>query len=209
MTDIKLPPLPPIEIKKHKPTEVYAFAQAYARQAVLIERERCAVIAATPFTGEQDDITMAAKDRIAAAIRSPVVDKDESAAKSLAAGLKSLDEYWGRHRSANINTIAAIRATNDALVAKNQGGVMNLRLDLYQVDRHAELVMRDLGITYQHATPQSMTDQWWFWNCQGVPTVLPPCLYELKMKPHDAIGRGLSKEDADMIAAGELKIGGK
>jgi len=36
---------------------------------VLMEREACAVIAETPFSGEQDDITMEAKDRIAAAIR--------------------------------------------------------------------------------------------------------------------------------------------
>jgi hypothetical protein len=33
------------------------------------EREACAVIAETPIGGEQDDITMQAKDRVAAAIR--------------------------------------------------------------------------------------------------------------------------------------------
>lgn len=33
------------------------------------EREACAAIAETPVTGEQDDITMEAKDRVAAAIR--------------------------------------------------------------------------------------------------------------------------------------------
>jgi len=33
------------------------------------EREECAKIAETPFSGEQDDITMQAKDRVAAAIR--------------------------------------------------------------------------------------------------------------------------------------------
>jgi hypothetical protein len=33
------------------------------------EREACAVIAETPISGEQDDITMEAKDRAAAAIR--------------------------------------------------------------------------------------------------------------------------------------------
>jgi hypothetical protein len=37
--------------------------------ATLAERERAAKIAETPFSGEQDDITMQAKDRIAAAIR--------------------------------------------------------------------------------------------------------------------------------------------
>ena len=36
---------------------------------MLDEREACAVIAETPISGEQDDITMQAKDRVAAAIR--------------------------------------------------------------------------------------------------------------------------------------------
>ena len=36
---------------------------------MLYEREECAKVAETPIYGEQDDITMAAKDRIAAAIR--------------------------------------------------------------------------------------------------------------------------------------------
>ena len=33
------------------------------------EREACAVIVETPISGEQDDITMEAKDRVAKAIR--------------------------------------------------------------------------------------------------------------------------------------------
>jgi hypothetical protein len=37
--------------------------------AIADEREACAVIAETPISGEQDDITMQAKDRVAAAIR--------------------------------------------------------------------------------------------------------------------------------------------
>ena len=46
--------------------------KALERFAVLVaahEREECAKIAETPFSGEQDDITMQAKDRVAAAIR--------------------------------------------------------------------------------------------------------------------------------------------
>lgn len=39
------------------------------------EREVCARIAETTFVGEQDDITMAAKDRVAAAIRARGSDK--------------------------------------------------------------------------------------------------------------------------------------
>ena len=38
-------------------------------EAVLDEREACAKIVETPISGEQDDITMQAKDRVAAAIR--------------------------------------------------------------------------------------------------------------------------------------------
>lgn len=78
---------------------------------------------------------------------------------------------------------------------------MHLRLDLHQVTEHAQKVMAGLGITYQHATPQSMGEQWWFWNCENVPDPLPPFLSELKVKPHDAIGYGLSQEMADRIAA--------
>ena len=36
---------------------------------VQAEREACAVIAETPISGEQDDVTMQAKDRVAEAIR--------------------------------------------------------------------------------------------------------------------------------------------
>jgi hypothetical protein len=39
------------------------------KAAVEAEREACAVIAETPVYGEQDDLTMKAKDRAAAAIR--------------------------------------------------------------------------------------------------------------------------------------------
>ena len=44
-------------------------------QAVL---EACAEIAATPFSGEQDDITMAAKDRIADAIRALQIEVNDA-----------------------------------------------------------------------------------------------------------------------------------
>lgn len=88
---------------------------------------------------------------------------------------------------------------------------MNLTYSLITADRdfnenlhpHPQVVMKELGITYQHATPQSLYDCWWFWNCTNVPAVLPPYLTELKIKPHDAIGNGLSKEDADRIAGGK------
>jgi hypothetical protein len=43
--------------------------ERFAALVVAAEREACAVIAETPIAGEQDDITMEAKDRVAAAIR--------------------------------------------------------------------------------------------------------------------------------------------
>lgn len=66
--------------------------------------------------------------------------------------------------------------------------------------RHPQTVMQELGITYQHATPISMGDQWWFWNCENVSTDLPAFLSELGLDPLDCIGCGLSKEDAHKIA---------
>jgi hypothetical protein len=42
---------------------------AFANLVAQHEREACAVIAETAISGEQDDITMEAKDRVAKAIR--------------------------------------------------------------------------------------------------------------------------------------------
>lgn len=42
---------------------------AFAKLVAAKEREACAVISETPISGEQDDITMEAKDRVAKAIR--------------------------------------------------------------------------------------------------------------------------------------------
>jgi hypothetical protein len=47
------------------PFNITLFASLVAAK----EREACAVIAETPISGEQDDITMEAKDRVAKAIR--------------------------------------------------------------------------------------------------------------------------------------------
>lgn len=80
----------------------------------------------------------------------------------------------------------------------------NLRLDLYGVAGHAEEIMRQLGITYRHATPQSFYDCWWFWNCENVPDKLPAYIEPLKLTPREAIGRGLSYEDAERIASYRL-----
>lgn len=49
--------------------EVPGTLERFAALVAAAEREACAVIAETPISGEQDDITMQAKDRVADAIR--------------------------------------------------------------------------------------------------------------------------------------------
>ena len=65
--------------------------------------------------------------------------------------------------------------------------------------RHPQQAMRDLGITYQKATPQTLGDCWWFWNCENIPHPLPPFLKRLNINPREAIGYGLSSLDAQEI----------
>jgi len=64
---------------------------------------------------------------------------------------------------------------------------------------HPQEVMESLGITYQHATPQSIGNQWWFWNCENIPDPLPPFLEVMEVESTECIGYGLSKEQAKRI----------
>ena len=64
---------------------------------------------------------------------------------------------------------------------------------------HPKKAMKELGITYTHATPQSLSDHWWFWNCDNLPERLPPFLSDLNLDPMECIGYGLSKNDAEAI----------
>jgi hypothetical protein len=59
--------------------------------------------------------------------------------------------------------------------------------------------MKELGITYQHATPVILGDQWWFWNCENIPEPLPPFLEEADLNPMECIGYGVSTKIAKMI----------
>lgn len=67
------------------------------------------------------------------------------------------------------------------------------------ITAHPQQTMHALGIKYQAATPQSLGEQWWFWNCENIPEPLPQYLTELTVDPYDAIGWGLSKEQTDAI----------
>jgi len=76
-------------------------------------------------------------------------------------------------------------------------------------NRHAQEVMKDLGIKYGDATPQSVGDQWWFWNCENMPEQLPVYLTEFKVNPLECVGFGLSQEQANrirMISENKRKI---
>ena len=67
-------------------------------------------------------------------------------------------------------------------------------------DEHPQQTMKRLGITYQHSTPQSMGDQWWFWNCENVPEPLPEHFSILDCDdPSEMVGYGLSEQDAEKI----------
>lgn len=76
----------------------------------------------------------------------------------------------------------------------------HLRYSLYSSPSgHPQVVMKNLGITYQYATPQSIIDEWWFWNCENIPDPLPIYLKLMDLNPMECIGWGLSKEDAEKI----------
>ncbi len=67
--------------------------------------------------------------------------------------------------------------------------------------RHAEQVMRDLGITWGRSTPQTMDEAWWFWNCENVPADLPPYVRKSETDPYEAVGCGFTYEMADEVLA--------
>ena len=70
----------------------------------------------------------------------------------------------------------------------------------YNERRHACDVIKELGIIYQYSTPQSLGDQFWFWNCENIPKYLPRFINELKIKdPMEYVGFGLNKEWAEKI----------
>ena len=90
---------------------------------------------------------------------------------------------------------------------------MHLRLDmLAKLPGHPQEIMRNLGITYSRATPQSVSDGWLFWNCINVPKVLPRFI---KMLPvgqgfnddvYSFVGHGISQKMAEDIDFLEKKI---
>lgn len=70
--------------------------------------------------------------------------------------------------------------------------------------RHAQEVMKELGITYFHSVPQSITDSWQFYFCR-VPSGVKPLKFLQEFKPHFEAGWGLSEQDVAVLKAHEEK----
>lgn len=84
---------------------------------------------------------------------------------------------------------------------------LHLRYCLQDADsagehRHPSTVLREMGITYQLATPQSVIDQWLFWNCVNIPSKLLPYIAEFDANPMDYVGKGLTEVEALRIESG-------
>lgn len=75
----------------------------------------------------------------------------------------------------------------------------NLRLSIYLLDKPAQVYMQELGITYKRSVPQSIADQWWFFDCENVPDPLPEHVSLLTATLDSLIGYGLSIEDVKCL----------
>ena len=76
----------------------------------------------------------------------------------------------------------------------------DLVVDLYTAPKHAQICMRELGITYQLAVPQSLGDCWWFFNCENVPEELPEWATVRDFGDlNTLVGFGLSQANADAL----------
>lgn len=76
---------------------------------------------------------------------------------------------------------------------------IDLRFSCYDTEGHPQKIMKELGITYKIAVPQSMGDQWWFFDCANVPEVLPEYITPLDLDVFTLVGYGLSKEDVKTL----------
>ena len=66
-------------------------------------------------------------------------------------------------------------------------------------NRHAQVVMKELGITYKLAVPQSMADQWQFFCCENLPEELPKFLTEICKDNNFKNYSGISEDNLKML----------
>jgi hypothetical protein len=69
--------------------------------------------------------------------------------------------------------------------------------------RHAQAVMKELGIEYTLSVSQAASDCWWFFCCKNTPETLPRFLTVLDAKPRNLIGFGLNSKMVDLIEGAE------
>lgn len=66
-------------------------------------------------------------------------------------------------------------------------------------NRNACEVVKELGIKYEKSVPQSICDQFWFFNCTNVPDNLPPYITPMEVDIKNLVGHGLSAEDVEKL----------
>lgn len=78
---------------------------------------------------------------------------------------------------------------------------VHLKLDMNVLNHdHPMRIINSIGITCQFGTPQSIADQWWFWNCRNLPYPLPNGISILHIEnPLNYVGFGLSERQAKLI----------
>lgn len=68
------------------------------------------------------------------------------------------------------------------------------------VTLHAQKQLKELGISYKLAVPQSIADMWQFWLPEGDLDNLPDYIQVSESNPMDHIGYGLSHLQAESLA---------
>ena len=87
-----------------------------------------------------------------------------------------------------------------------------LIVSLYDIDEHAQLFMKRIGVSYGLSVPQSIADCWQFYMCEYEDGSLPSFVKVIDEKnPFDSVGFGLTKEKAGiihswMVENGKLEI---
>ena len=81
---------------------------------------------------------------------------------------------------------------------------VDISFDIYASILHPQKVLKDLGVTYQKAVPQSIADCWWFFGVENLPDDLPDDLKrQIEVKDfgdlNRLVGFGLSQDDVDML----------
>lgn len=67
--------------------------------------------------------------------------------------------------------------------------------------RHPQIVLKELGINYKFAIPQSLYDSWWLFGCSDVPSELPEFITAKDFGDyHKLVGWGLSAEMAEKLS---------